>query len=296
MRHSFLHVVAIALVAIVVCACQDTEGELQTKVYSFADSTEYAHVALTAELPASYKGVAAQITNVLHQELDERLSRVTSYEGQRFFDPFDGDLSDNDAFMGYYFSEVLKLLSGLSQQDVEDRAKYIEEDQELTPERKAEILAAMPQWEYEYTLNKIEDTPQYVVFDSQDYIYMGGAHGGVGGDGCLTFCKKDGHLVTPFIDPEREEDIQDLLREGLVRFFAESGYEVSKDKLDEYLFIEDGHVPLPVWQPYPDKDGLVFTYQQYEIASYATGMPSFVIPFEDVAPFLTQDARRTLGI
>ena len=296
MRHTFLLAVAIASSAIMVCACHDTEAELQTKVYSFADSTEYAHVSVSAELPASYKGVAAQITNLLHQVLDERLSRVTSFEDQRFFAPFDGDLSDNDAFVAYYFDEVLRLVSGLSQQDVEDRAKYIEEDEELSEERKAEILAAMPQWEYEYTLSKIEETPQYVVFDTQDYIYMGGAHGGVGGDGCLTISKKDGHLVTPVIDPESEEDIQDLLREGLVRYFAETGYEVAKDKLDEYLFIEDGHVPLPVWQPYPGKDGLVFTYQQYEIASYATGMPSFVIPFEEVAPFLTQDARRTLGI
>ena len=33
----------------------------------------------------------------------------------------------------------------------------------------------MPGWEYEYSLTKIEDEPACVVFQSQDYIYMGGA-------------------------------------------------------------------------------------------------------------------------
>jgi hypothetical protein len=39
----------------------------------------------------------------------------------------------------------------------------------------------------------------------------------------------------------------------------------------------------------------VFTYQQYEIASYAEGMPSFVVPYPDIEPFLTPEAK-ALGL
>ena len=59
--------------------------------------------------------------------------------------------------------------------------------------------------------------------------------------------------------------------------------------------IDGDIIPLPSWNPYPDgKGGLVFTYQQYEIASYAEGMPSFTIPVKEVVAFLSEDARRLL--
>ena len=62
-----------------------------------------------------------------------------------------------------------------------------------------------------------------------------------------------------------------------------------------FAFMENGIVPLPSWTPYPGEDGLVFVYQQYEIASYAAGMPSFVIPYDRIQPFLTEEARRILS-
>lgn len=296
MKYTFFKSIAVAAVAIVVCACQTEQGPIKTETFSFADSTAYATVAVSAELPASYKGVSAQITNILHQAIDEHLSRVTAYEGQRFFTPFDGDLSDHNAFVGYYFSEVMKLISGLSEQDAEERASYIEEDESLTAERKAEIMEHFPTWEYEYALKKIEDTPRYVVFESQDYIYMGGAHGGVGGGGCLTFCKKDGSYVDSIIDRDAEEEMQPLLEEGLLSYFSDAGEQATSEDLRGLLLLEGDQIPLPAWQPYPTKDGLVFTYQQYEIAPYAAGMPSFVISFDKVAPFVTPEARQVLGI
>ena len=40
----------------------------------------------------------------------------------------------------------------------------------------------------------------------------------------------------------------------------------------------------------------MFTYQQYEIASYAAGMPEFTIPFEDLFPYLTPEAKALVGL
>ena len=275
--------------------CQGHKSDIQTKIYAFADSTEYAHVSVSAELPVSYKGIDEQILHVLHQALDERLSRITSFETQRFFMPYNGDLSDNDAFMGYYFDEVMKFLGGLSRQDAEDRVKYIAENEELSEELKAELLATVPYWEYEYQLSKIEESPKYVVFKALDYLYMGGAHGGTG-FGYMTFSKRDGHLILPFLDSAFEEDMQPLLLEGLGRYLVENGETVEGEDIFGQLFLDDNHIPLPASQPYPAKEGLVFTYMQNEIGPYSLGMPSFTVPYEKVAPYLTSDARRSLGL
>jgi len=62
----------------------------------------------------------------------------------------------------------------------------------------------------------------------------------------------------------------------------------------ENLFIDGDIIPFPAFSPYPSKDGLVFVYQQYEIASYAAGMPAFTLPYEVVEPYLTEEAKAIL--
>ena len=79
-------------------------------------------------------------------------------------------------------------------------------------------------------------------------------------------------------------------------YFSEDDNEISPEELDNYLFLESGVVPFPAWTPYPDEDGLVFTDQQYEIAAYAAGMPNFTIPYEDILPYLTPEAKRLIGL
>jgi hypothetical protein len=40
----------------------------------------------------------------------------------------------------------------------------------------------------------------------------------------------------------------------------------------------------------------VFVYQQYEIASYAVGMPSFTVAYDKLLPYLTPEARKVCGV
>ncbi len=275
-------------------SCKPSDEPVKTEVFAFEDTTAHASVKVSAELPADKDGISVQIAEILCHELDDRLSRVTSYEGGRFFDPYKGDPGDHEACVKYYFDNVKALLGRLSQEDADERTSWLEEDPELTPERKAEILSEMPGWEYEYSLTKIEDEPAYVVFQSQDYIYMGGAHGGVGGDGCLTFDKMNGHFVKTLIESEKAAQMQPLLEKGLMEYFTAAGETMTAEELRGNLFIEGDIIPLPAWQPYPTKDGLVFTYQQYEVAPYAAGMPNFVLPYAEVEPFLTEDAAKML--
>ena len=55
-------------------------------------------------------------------------------------------------------------------------------------------------WGYDFSLKKIGEGERYVVFQSEDYVYLGGAHGGVTGKGCLTFDKENGSYAEHIVD------------------------------------------------------------------------------------------------
>ena len=53
-------------------------------------------------------------------------------------------------------------------------------------------------------------------------------------------------------------------------------------------------LPLPVTDPWLTRDGIVFLYQEYEIACYAMGRPSVILPYEVLLPLLTDEAKALL--
>ncbi|MBQ3766026.1 MAG: DUF3298 domain-containing protein [Bacteroidales bacterium] len=109
--------------------------------------------------------------------------------------------------------------------------------------------------------------------------------------------ENDGLTVDKFIDPSSLDAIQPLLRKGLTDYFADGEVEITSEELDDMLFLESASIiPFPAWTPFPTEDGLVFTYQQYEIAAYAAGMPNFIISYDDVLPYLTPEAKTLLGL
>ena len=57
--------------------------------------------------------------------------------------------------------------------------------------------------------------------------------------------------------------------------------------LTELTSVDDiNNIPRPQFAPYLTPRGMVFTYQQYEIAAYAAGLPSFIVPYEKISSFL----------
>ena len=288
---------AVVLAVVTAVACRHSGGmDLKTETFSYEDSTAHADLIIKAELPVPGQGAgAARIRTALVEVMDGQFSHIGTYEEDRLFPAFGGDADKTDALMTYYRDKALETLGKLSQEDYDERVASIEENDGLTDEQRSEILADMPGWEFDISLLKERETDKYVVFLSQDYVYQGGAHGGIIGRGSLTFNKKDGLLVEKFIDPASLDAIQPLLRKGLIQYFADDGEEFSAEELDNILFLESGTIPLPAWTPYPDEDGLVFTYQQYEIAAYAAGMPNFTIPYNDILPHLTPEAKALLS-
>ena len=295
MKLTRINLTVLAALLLAACTPKNTAFVLDERHYS--DSTAHADLTMNVELPAADGAAARAMRATLVEMMDQSLSHADTYEEERAFPRFSGDESDTDALMEYYRERTLRHLGNLSQSDFEDRARAIRESPGLSRAEKERLIAEAPKWSYDFNLKQIVDTDRYLVFSSQDYMYMGGAHGGIIGAGFPTFDRQDGHQVTPVLRPDCVEDIQPLLVRGLIGYFGENGMEVNEETLFEILQLdEEEHIPLPTWDPYPGEDGLVFTYQQYEIASYAAGMPGFVVPFGEVKEFLSADAVKVFGL
>lgn len=289
---------AVGLAVLAAAACRPSGGkDLQTETVNYEDSTAHADLSIKVELPVAGQGAAAdRIRASLTEVMDGQLSHIGSYEEERLFPAFEGDFSKTESLVMYYRDKALEAIGQLSQEDYDERVNSIEENDGLTDGQRKEILADMPGWEYDFSLLKDRETDRYVVFLSQDYVYLGGAHGGVVGRGGLTFDKKEGALVEKMVDSANLDAVQPLLRKGLSQYFSDNEMEVAPEELDNILFLETGVIPFPAWTPYPSEEGLVFTYQQYEIAAYAAGMPEFTVPYADILPYLTPEAKALLDV
>lgn len=279
-------------------SCERPGQKLQTEIFDCEDATDHGSFAMFAEYPTARKGAGAAIREDLMRVVDDQLAYMFSYEGERQFPEYTGNRKDMDAFFAYYREQGLGLLERLAEEDLHEMMEAIEESGEYTEKEKEDFLNDRPGWEYDFTLAQVVDTLGYAVYLSEDYIYAGGAHGGVLGQGYLTYDKKTGKRVEHVIDPDCTEQIQPLLEAGLIDYFTGSdGTVPSPEELRDWLFIDEGDpIPLPAWEPSPAEEGILFVYQQYEIAAYAMGMPSFAVPYADIAPFLTPEAKALLKL
>ena len=289
-------IIIMGVVLAAAVSCGRAPGNLPVKNFTDADSTAYSHISMDVDLPDGYGAAGARITDKLLEVTDDILSRVSSYDNERFFPPYDGDKRDVEAFLGYYLKQASGVIGKRSDNDAKKRAESIMENENIPEEEKADLLAHTPTWVYDFSLKKIGEGDRYVVFQSEDYINMGGAHGGVVGRGGITFDKRDGSEIEHLVDRSKVADIQPLLVKGTMSYFADAGFKVDEDKIREYISFDGDLIPLPRWEPYPSEKGLVFTYQQYEIASYAAGMPSFTVSYDDAAPFMTPECEKILGL
>ena len=288
-------ILGMAAALVLAAACNPSNKGFKTETRDYADSTAHSYLTIKAELPVA----ATEGTTVMRQTLvdvmDKALSHIDNYEQKRAFPRFDGDPDDTDALFSYYEQQALASIGALSQATVDERAKYILESDTLSDAEKQAYLDNAPKWGFEFNLQKTWENDKIAVFDSQNYIYMAGAHGGIIGDGPMTFDKESGMRIRDFFEPGAVADMQKLLRSGMESYFAERMAAVGTE-LEDHLQLKDGLIPLPEWSPRPCEEGLTFIYQQYEVAAYADGMPEFTLSYKDVKPFLLPEAKKDLGL
>ena len=284
-----------AVLLMLAASCTGGKPEFKTETRHYEGSTEHSTLSIDAELPVATTEGTAVMRQTLVDVMDRALSQIDSYGGKRYFPRFEGDINDAEALFSYYGKQSLDEIGALAQQMCDERAEGILESTTLTDEEKASYLKDMPGWGFEFNLKKVHETDSYVVFDSQNYIYMGGAHGGIVGEGPMTFDKQSGMRIRDFFEPGSASRMQDLLRRGMTEYFKER-MEDAGTTLETHLQVADGQIPLPKWAPCPTADGLKLIYQQYEVAAYADGMPEFTLPYGEVAPFLLPEAKADLGL
>lgn len=272
---------------------------LEMENYTFSDSSKFANIGIKVALPVAKDSVSQVIRDSLVNIVG---NSIRSYQGSQMEDTkpliakYNGDEKDVKSVFDYYSREVSKMLNSQAKDDYDERVKYWEEDSTITAEQRKEFKENITPWDYTMEVTKTFEDSTYVVFNDMEYAYIGGAHGGVFGFGALTFRFSNGSKVDGFLKDNVVKDMQPLLKKGLKEYFNENAEDkiTTDQQLMENLQLSgetDNLLPLPAWMPCPDKDGkgLVFTYQQYEIACYAVGMPSFVLSWDELKPFLKEE-------
>lgn len=130
---------------------------------------------------------------------------------------------------------------------------------------------------YDLKVEVIHADAEYVTLLYTLYEYLGGAHGSTIQCGA-TFRRSDGHRMgwDLIADLTKEQKVA-AIKNGLMKYF-----EVDRmDHLPDCLMIEgdfEAEFPLPATEPYLTDEGVAILYQQYEIACYAAGMPTCILP------------------
>ena len=215
-------------------------------------------------------GGNAILVNAIREYISESLG--DSYAG----DPDDnkqgsysGDLSNGQQMVDYYFDLKYKVFKGAHDEMVKN-----------TPDNP-------PSFASETEIRHLYETDQFVTYQFKKYEDMGGAHGGTIITG-MTFRKSDGRRA--------DWDLftcstQDIIKKGLKEYF-----EVKTDEeLENCLSLETIYLlPLPATPPVFVKEGVSFTYQQYEIAAYAAGLPSFIVPYKEAKALMNTTGKNLI--
>jgi hypothetical protein len=148
-----------------------------------------------------------------------------------------------------------------------------------------------------HEITMLTQTKQYVTYYYETYQYGGGAHGYLTQVG-FTFRKSDGRQI-PLLKNTNSPKLAKIIKEGVRRHFSERPDKpLSDDELLDFLFAEEksalNHLPLPGNSPYLSDTGMVFHYTQYEIAPYSSGIIKFEVPFKEILPFMTDEAKKLI--
>lgn len=205
------------------------------------------------------------------------VNAVREYVSEQLGGTYSGDLADGNAMLAHYAEAIMAELHD----EEEDLGDIVHEQLSSTDEIKL-----------------VAETDQYVTFVCSSYCYLGGAHGTPSRSG-VTFRKSDGRRVGfEMLRNTEDDEFRSLIKEGLKTYFSEHDMEVETDDDLMMLLNTDApaeYLPLPVTQPYLLPEGLVLTYHVYEIAPFYVGMPTFVIDYDSLRPYMKHTLEELVG-
>ena len=237
---------------------QITPADVKTRSMSLTDSVTQNHITGTVKIKADFpESGNFFVINNIREWMSEQMGGT-----------FEGDMENGPKMLEHYKNAVLR-------------------------DFKETVIPDMPRIEgmacyREYDFEKTDETERYVTYSYMQEGYAGGAHGWHIAQG-QTFRKSDGRRIDYDIFREESKDeLTELVKDNIFSQYFES----DAKEMESLLTMENNDFfPLPQAAPYFTADGVVFIYQQYEIACYAAGLPNCVISYDLIEPFLTQAGR-----
>lgn len=197
---------------------------------------------------------------------------VSDFDGNKDYPTYKGNMQDGTALAKFYTRSCYEGLKNL----VDSNRPEIQLEQSLSIERR-------------YESDKI------VTLVISGYAYSGGAHG-MGWRYGTMFDKANGKQISyPIIDSTKVQALQPQLEKGLKEYFKNE-ISITNGNIKEMLQLDSDLIPLPASNPYFTESGVTFIYGQYEIGAYAIGMPTFTLPYKDIYPFLTPQAKKLVTL
>ena len=243
------------------------DGKLTYKQVEQSKKDKSGEYKIIVDFPTSGNPI---LVNAIREYISESLG--ISYAGEmenNMQGSYDGDLSNGQKMIDYYFD--LKY-------------KEFKKAHDLMAEN---MTGDVPTFASETEIHFLYETDKFVTYEMKKYEDMGGAHGGTFISG-MTFRKSDGRRVEWDLFTK---SMQDVIKKGLKKYF-----EVNTDEeLENSLSLENTYMlPLPATPPVFTKEGVLFTYQQYEIAAYAAGLPSFIVPYDEAKSLMNTTGKNLL--
>jgi Protein of unknown function (DUF3298)/Deacetylase PdaC len=141
--------------------------------------------------------------------------------------------------------------------------------------------AAEPVWELSIETEVSYQSEDIISIAIGTYEYKGGAHGN---DQIkfLNLNAKTGSVLEINDFLENNESFDKLAKSYFIKNLNDENENL---KMEDFFFGKPFHLPENMGLC---DEGLILLYNVYEVASYAQGYTEFVIPFEEVKPFLKQ--------
>ena len=243
------------------------DGKLTYKQVEQSKKDKSGEYKIIVDFPTSGNPI---LVNAIREYISESLG--ISYAGEmenNMQGSYSGDLGDGQKMIDYYFDLKYKEFKNAH----DEMAEHMQGD--------------TPTFASETEIHYLYETDKFVTYEMKKYEDMGGAHGGTFISG-MTFRKSDGRRV----DWELfTKSMQDVIKKGLKKYF-----EVHTDEeMEKFLSLENTYLlPLPATPPVFTKEGVLFTYQQYEIAAYAAGLPSFIVPYDEAKSLMNTTGKNLL--
>lgn len=195
----------------------------------------------------------------------------------------------NESFGGNYSGDLTDLANGEDMlkfyydQRMADLSEYGDGDPNIGRSMQLDSI---------YMKCQTDDFITFMKFSQ--YFYAGSAHPGSAQTG-ITFRKSDGRRIDwSMFTGKYEEGFQRLIKGGLMQYFDVETEKELREQLQ--VSTEYGtNIPLPnLCPPIFTRHGIQFIYGEYEIASYAAGMPHFTIPYADIKSYMNASAQKLI--